>query len=84
MSRIEFNEAALAQVVNDAAQYRMAQLQVVYDRVLEAGRGKSLEEVKELLRSDIRTTFGTEMVDPELTACSQELVSGRRIEVRGS
>jgi hypothetical protein len=80
--RVEFDQAGMAQALNGALQAQADQLQAVYDRVLQAGQGKSLEEVKELLGHNIRATFGTEITDPELSACSEVLASGRRIEVR--
>ncbi len=67
MSRIEFNEASIAQALDAAMQARADELQAVYDGVLQAGQGKSLDEVKEFLRNDIRTTFGTEITDPDFS-----------------
>lgn len=82
MSRIEFNEAGISQALDAAVQVQANELQAVYDRVLQAGRGKSLDEVKALLCDDIRATFGTEITDPDLSACAEVLACGRRIEVR--
>jgi hypothetical protein len=58
------------------------ELQGVYDRVHQADDGKTVDEVKEFLRAEVRATFGTEITDPELSACAGVLASGRRIEVR--
>ena len=82
MSSIEFDPEAFARAVDEVMQDRADQLQAVYDRVLKEGQGKSLEDVKVLLRNEFRATFGTEIVDPDLTACAEVLGSGRRIEVR--
>jgi hypothetical protein len=82
MSGVEFDPARIAQALDAAAQAQADQLQAVYDRVLQAGKGKDLDRVKALLRNEIRATFGTEITDPELTSCAEVLASGRRIEVR--
>jgi len=78
----EFNRDALAGAINDVMQVRADQLQGVYDRVHQAASGKTPEEVKDLLRTEVRATFGTEITDPELSASAEVLASGRRIEVR--
>ena len=82
MSDIEFEPVGLAQALGAAAQAQADKSQAVYDRVLQAGEGKSLDQVKALLRDDFRATFGTEITDPGLSACAEMLASGRRIEVR--
>jgi hypothetical protein len=82
MSRFELNEAGIAQAIDAAAQLRVDELQAICDRVLYAGQGKSLDDVKALLRNDVRKTFGTEITDPDLSAYAEALASGRRVEVR--
>jgi hypothetical protein len=82
MVRFEWDKDALAKVINNAVQVRADELQAVYDRVLQAGRGKSLEEVKQVLQAEVRSTFGTEITDPELSDCAEVLAAGRRIVVR--
>jgi hypothetical protein len=78
----EFDRDVLARAINDAMEVRAGELQAVYDRVHQAGMGKTIEEVKHLLRAEVRATFGTEITDPELSACAEVLASGRLIEVR--
>jgi hypothetical protein len=78
----ESGRDAVARAINDVMQDRASELQGVYDRVHQAGSGKTDEEVKDLLRTEVRATFGTEITDPELSACAAVLSSGRRIEVR--
>lgn len=82
MSRFEPNEDGIARAVTAAAQLRVDELQIVCDRVLHAGQGKSVDEVKALLRNDVRTTLGTEITDPELSTYAEVLASGRRVEFR--
>jgi hypothetical protein len=82
MSGIKFDPEGFAQAIDDVMQSRADQLQAVYDRVLEAGEGKTLADVKALLRDEWHSTFGTEITDPDLSACAEVLASGRRIEVR--
>lgn len=82
MAGFEFDRDVLAKGINNAMQVRAGELQGVYDRVHQAAGGKTVEEVKELLRAEVRATFGTEITDPELSACAEVLASGRRIEVR--
>lgn len=82
MAGFEFNRDALAGAINGVMQVRADELQGVYERVHQVGSGKTPEEVKELLRAEVRATFGTEITDPELSACAEVLASGRRIEVR--
>ena len=82
MAGFEFDRDAMARAINDVMQDRASELQGVYDRVHQAGSGMTVEEVKDLLRAEVRATFGTEITDPELSACAEVLASGRRIEVR--
>ena len=82
MASFEFDKDALSKVINNAVQVRADELQAVYDNVLRAAGGKSPEEVKELLRDEVRSAFGTEITDPELSSCAEVLAAGRRIEVR--
>jgi len=84
MASIEFDPQALARAIDGVMQDRADQLQAVYDLVLQSGQGESLEDVKGLLRNEFHATFGTEITDPDLTACADVLASGRRIEVRRS
>jgi hypothetical protein len=82
MVRFEWDKDALAKVINNAVQVRADELQAVYDRVSQAGRGKSLEDVKQLLQAEVRSTIGTVITDPELSDCAEVLAAGRRIVVR--
>lgn len=81
MAGFELDRDVLTRAVNDAMEVRAGELQGVYDRVLQAGTGKTTDEVKDMLRAEVRATFGTEITDPELSACAAVLASGRRIEV---
>jgi hypothetical protein len=73
-----------------ATQERLAELvdrqanrvQGVYDVVLHAGRGRSLDDVKELLAREWRTAFGTELTEPKLSELAAPLAEGRRIVVK--
>ena len=82
MAGFEFDRDVLARAINDAMQVRAEELQGVYERVHQVGSGKTVEEVKDLLRAEVYATFGTEITDPELSACAEVLASGRRIDVR--
>lgn len=82
MAGFEFDRDVLAGAINNAMKVRAGELQGVYDRVHQVGSGKTVEEVKDLLRAEVLATFGTEITDPELSACAEVLASGRRIEVR--
>lgn len=70
MASFEFDRDALARGINNAMKVRAEELQGVYDRVREAVDGKTVDEVKEFLRAEVRATFGTEITDPELSACA--------------
>ncbi len=82
MSRVEFNEDGIARAVAAAVQVRVDELQAICDRVLQGGQGKSLDEVKALLRDDVRASLGTEITDPHLSLYAEVLASGRRVEIR--
>ena len=56
-------------------------VQSVYGRVLRLGKGKSLMEVKDLLAREWRSTFGTNITDPELSEAAEKLAKGQRIKV---
>jgi hypothetical protein len=64
------------------AQQSSSKLQSVYDRVLAAGQGKNVDEVRDLLAVEWRSTFGQELSEPNLTEAATVLAEGRRIEVR--
>jgi hypothetical protein len=64
------------------AQQSSSNLQGVYDRVLAAGQGKNVDEVRDLLAVEWRSTFGQELSEPNLTEAATVLAEGRRIEVR--
>ena len=61
MSSIEFDPKAFARAVDQVMQDQGDQLQAVYDRVLQEGEGKSLQDVKVLLRNEFHATFGTKI-----------------------
>jgi hypothetical protein len=63
-------------------QQQAGKVQGVYDRVLDAGRGQSLEEVKALLTQEWRTEFGSELTESELSERAAPLAEGRRIVVK--
>lgn len=63
-------------------QQQHVKLQGVYDRVLAAGQGKTVDEVKALLAQEWRSAFGQEMTGPNLSKAANVLAEGRRIEVR--
>lgn len=80
--KIKFDDDAIRKMANDAARTQADRVQRLYDHVLEAGRGKTDAEVKELLAQEWRSTFGTEITDPELSQAAAVLAGGRRIEVQ--
>ena len=65
----------------ELAQEQADRLQSVYDRVLRLGQGKSLIEVKDLLAREWRSTFGTNITDPELSERAAKLAEGQQIKV---
>jgi hypothetical protein len=64
------------------AQQSSSKLQSVYDRVLATGQGRDVDEVRDLLAVEWRSTFGQELAEPNLTEAATMLADGRRIEVR--
>lgn len=86
MSRVEVIKVDIAVMLNATREARTGKaehkLQEIYDRVLRTGQGKSVDEVKAILRNEIRATFGTDMTDPQLSACAEVLAAGQRLGVR--
>ena len=80
--KINFDEDAVRRLADEAARKQAARLQSVYDRVLEAGRGKDLGAMKVLLSNEWRSEFGTAIPDQQLSQSAEVLAQGRRIEVR--
>jgi hypothetical protein len=72
-----FGEEHLRQNI-DASQH---EVQGVYDRVFEAGQGKSIDEVKELLAAEWRSTFGTELPEADAFKVAEVLARGQRIRL---
>ncbi len=79
---LNFDDDGIRRMANEVVQAQAGTLQAVYDRVLQAGQGKSVDEVKVLLQREVRLTLGGDITDPELTSCAEVLAQGRRIEVR--
>jgi hypothetical protein len=70
------------QRLNELVQQQVDKVQSVYDRVLDAGRGQSLEEVKALLAQEWRSEFGAELTESKLSEQAAPLAEGRRIVVK--
>lgn len=87
-SRIKINDVAAAlrdhaeQQLSAVVKERSDMLQGVYDRVLAAAEGKSADEIKISLAAEFRSTFGSELTEPDLSKAANVLAEGRRIEVR--
>lgn len=79
--KVKFDNDSIRKVANDVAQTSADRLQRVYDHVLQAGQGRTEADVKELLAYEWRSTFGTEITDPELSQTAAVLAAGRRIQV---
>jgi hypothetical protein len=80
MNSIEWDEGGFRKLTDQIAQDTANELQGVFDRVLEAGRGNSVEQVKVLLAQELGED--TEITDEELTEYAQLLADGTRIEVK--
>jgi hypothetical protein len=78
----DFNEDAVRAMAREAVQQRADELQELYDRLLLTEAGKPVEDVKTALAREWRTTFDTELTDPELSDTAEVLASGTRIVVR--
>jgi hypothetical protein len=68
--------------VNAAARSHAAKVQVVMDRVLQAGQGKTVDEVKAFLQGEVRSALGGDITDPELSSYAERLAAGQRVEVK--
>lgn len=77
--RIEWDDNALKQIENEVGQQAAKEMQKVVDRVLRAGKGKPVAEVKRMLRREWRTALGGDITDPELTKWAELLAAGHRI-----
>jgi hypothetical protein len=69
-------------VLEEAARQWAGRVEAVYDRVIRAGRGESLDEVKLLLAREWRAEFGTDVPESGLSRCAELLAEGRHIQVR--
>jgi hypothetical protein len=67
--------------IQELAQERAAEYQELYDRVLQSGQGKSVEEVKVLLAREWRQALMPEISDSELSEKARLLAEGNRIKV---
>src|SRR6266700_5119252 len=65
--RIKWDANGQKRLEREAAQQAAKQMQAVMDRVLRAGRGRSVPEVKRVLRREWRSVLGGDITDPELT-----------------
>ncbi len=77
-----FDGDAVRAMAREAVQQSADELQELYDRVLRTEAVKPVEDVKIVLAREWRTTFDTELTDPELSDTAAVLASGTRIEVR--
>jgi hypothetical protein len=77
--RIEFDDDAIRRVAGETARQNV---QKVYDDVLDAGRGKTVDQVKALLICQWQATFGVPLADPELSRVAAALADGRRVKAR--
>jgi hypothetical protein len=59
----------------------MVEHQDVYDRVLRAEAGNSVESVKASLAREFRIAFGRELTEPALTHIAVALAGSMRVEV---
>lgn len=77
--RIEWDESALDQLKREVGHQTAKEMQAVLDRVLRAGKGKPVAEVKRLLRREWRSALGGDITDPDLTRWAKLLAAGQRI-----
>ncbi len=77
-----FDGDAVRAMAREAVRQRADELQELYDRVLTTEAGKPVEDVKTVLAREWRTTFDTELTDPELSDTAEVLASGTRIKVK--
>jgi hypothetical protein len=84
--KLEDLPEALKQLVRERprqlAQAQTNKIQDVYDRVLRDGSGRSIEDVKILLAHEWRSSFGSDLAEPELSQVAAELAAGNRIKVK--
>jgi len=73
-------------VVLRAARPKVQQIadiqQEASDRVLRGVAGRPIEDVKVMLRREIRVALGSELTDPELSDIAMQLAAGVRVIVR--
>lgn len=79
---IKWNEEGLQGLAQHVGEQVAAKTQEVYDRVLLAGTGKSVQEVEDLLAHELESEFGAAPTSPDLTNIASELAAGRRVEAR--
>jgi hypothetical protein len=80
--KLEFNDDARNELGREAARQGADRMQGVFDRVLELGEGKPVQEVKVILAREWRSAFGGDITDPELSRDAALLAAGHRIEAR--